>query len=382
MKLDYSTLNLAASQLATLIAVLSFLTIINLARKSQVELGVSGKLLISHLIACFLWILVILWNFHSAILIHPVIKTALGYTQLFTYYLYLKVFLEEKKFNLKNFKIDSAIFFALLFSFFMAYHFLSNRLIIPTEQRLIPSKILANRPIYLLLFMMLGMIYFYIKTCYTALKFFLSHQSQTKHFRLIRRGILFYLSLRSVSAIFTTIINITDYSVFNTQLGGQLVELGNVFLIFIALGFAHLYPITWARIPKRFYSKNHKEEREVIQDIEKLYDTLNTTMNQHKLFLNKELTIAELSKTSTINKREIRSVINENGFDNFNDYCNYFKIIETEKQIKEGALNTYSMEKIYHEAGFNSHQTFNRSFRKKHGITPREYWLKVKNEKS
>ena len=65
-----------------------------------------------------------------------------------------------------------------------------------------------------------------------------------------------------------------------------------------------------------------------------------------------------------------------------NDYCNYFKIIETEKQIKEGALNTYSMEKIYHEAGFNSHQTFNRSFRKKHGITPREYWLKVKNEKS
>ena len=299
MKLDYSTLNLAASQLATLIAVLSFLTIINLARKSQEELGVSGKLLMSHLIACFLWILVILWNFHSAILTHPVIKTALGYTQLFTYYLYLKVFLEEKKFNLKNFKIDSAIFFALLFSFFIAF-FLSNRLIIPTEQRLIPSKILANRPIYLLLFMMLGMIYFYIKTCYTALKFFLSHQSQTKHFRLIRRGILFYMGLRTVVAIFSTIINITDYSVFNTQLGGQLVELGNVFLIFIALGFAHLYPITWARIPKRFYSKNHKEEREVIQDIEKLYDTLNTTMNQHKLFACSSIQLTD----RTINKRE------------------------------------------------------------------------------
>ena len=145
----------------------------------------------------------------------------------------------------------------------MAYLFLSNRLVMPTEQRLIPSKILANRPIYLLLFMILGIIYFYIKTCYTALKFFLSHQSQTKHFRLIRRGILFYLSLRSVSAIFTTIINITDYSVFNTQLGGQLVELGNVFLIFIALGFAHLYPITWARIPKRFYYNYHQEEREL-----------------------------------------------------------------------------------------------------------------------
>lgn len=37
------------------------------------------------------------------------------------------------------------------------------------------------------------------------------------------------------------------------------------------------------------------------------------------------------------------------------------------------------MKVLYEKAGFNSHQTFNRSFRKKHGITALEYWKNIED---
>ena len=49
-------------------------------------------------------------------------------------------------------------------------------------------------------------------------------------------------------------------------------------------------------------------------------------------------------------------------------------------QIKNGDLSKYKMKVLYEKAGFNSHQTFNRSFRKKHGITALEYWKNIEDD--
>jgi len=53
-------------------------------------------------------------------------------------------------------------------------------------------------------------------------------------------------------------------------------------------------------------------------------------------------------------------------------------LMEVENQIKNGDLSKYKMKVLYEKSGFNSHQTFIRCFRKKHGMTAIEYHEKTK----
>lgn len=70
--------------------------------------------------------------------------------------------------------------------------------------------------------------------------------------------------------------------------------------------------------------------------------------------------------------------MNENGFDNFKDFCNHYRLLNDEKKLRRDDLNKYTMQVIYEKSGFNSHQTFIRCFRKKLGMTAIEYHEKRK----
>lgn len=65
---------------------------------------------------------------------------------------------------------------------------------------------------------------------------------------------------------------------------------------------------------------------------------------------------------------------------NFNDFVNYYRTEEVIKKLQSGKHNIHTLLAIAYDCGFNSKSTFNRSFKKQTGLTPKEYLIKNKNK--
>ena len=158
----------------------------------------------------------------------------------------------------------------------------------------------------------------------------------------------------------------------------EIAVIMTIILPLLALFYLYRYPITLVPVPPRFNQRSKKIAIKINQEIEELYQKLKKTIVSDDLYLKKDLKISELSSKSDLIPAEIRIVLNENGFDNFKDFCNHYRLLNVEKKLHRGDLNKYTMQVIYEKSGFNSHQTFIRCFRKKHGMTAIEYHEKRK----
>jgi AraC-like DNA-binding protein len=348
----------------------------------QPENNTNIKLLIAHISLGIINLSILFWDLYSHYKINPSWQISLSAVSFFFYSSYLRVFLKNEKWTLKNFKLDGVILSCLLLSYWFIFIFIHQGNFIIDDTKIIFSTRLDSPSLYLKFYIAIGYLYFLVKSCYTAITFFSTHQSITKQFKLLRTGILTYLGLR----VFLTLMIIplkTNASIFFTsQSLAETLMVFSVGLMTLTTAFMIAYPITLSKIPKRFYLENYRDPSEVEDDIEQLYNQLNVCMIQDKLYLDRGMKINTLCQRSKIKLSEIRVSLNQKGFDNFNDYCNHFRLIAAEEQIKNGVLERLSMEQIYESAGFNSHQTFARSFRKKHGLTASDYWHKIKARNS
>lgn len=118
-------------------------------------------------------------------------------------------------------------------------------------------------------------------------------------------------------------------------------------------------------------------------DSESKYETqlsqLIEFFEKEKPYLEKGLTISEVSVSLDILPRNISFILNNHLGVGFNDFVNGYRVKELVDKLKEGYLENYTLESLAKEVGFSSARTLHRAFHKTYGITPSEYasqWVK------
>jgi AraC-like DNA-binding protein len=110
------------------------------------------------------------------------------------------------------------------------------------------------------------------------------------------------------------------------------------------------------------------------------YNYLNELIQNNQFYLDPNYSLTNLSIDSDISTINIRDSINTNGMKNYSAYINSFRIGHAEKLILNGYLETYSIESLCKDSGFQSEVTFYRVFKKIHNCTPKEYSYSLKNK--
>lgn len=115
---------------------------------------------------------------------------------------------------------------------------------------------------------------------------------------------------------------------------------------------------------------------------EKLFEKLESIMEDEKMFKKANLNISMLSTSLNINYTHLSKVIRCKGYQNFSNYLNEHRINYVKTLINESNLQKVTLMYIYTEAGFSNQATFNRVFKSVEGITPSEYINQIQEEGS
>lgn len=107
--------------------------------------------------------------------------------------------------------------------------------------------------------------------------------------------------------------------------------------------------------------------------IEKLFEKIETIMNQDMLFKDPKFNLSRLSVVLEVNSSYISKAIRYKGYPNFNTYLNNYRINYVKKLFTEIDFQKATLMYIYTESGFSNQSTFNRVFKQIEGITPSEY---------
>jgi AraC-like DNA-binding protein len=96
-------------------------------------------------------------------------------------------------------------------------------------------------------------------------------------------------------------------------------------------------------------------------------------MNELKLFLESDLTLAELARAVEASPHQVSQVLNQHRGVNFYDYVNRRRVEEVQRCLADPAYGGQTVLDIGLAAGFSSKSTFNAVFKRETGMTPQAY---------
>ncbi len=111
-----------------------------------------------------------------------------------------------------------------------------------------------------------------------------------------------------------------------------------------------------------------------------LWLQLQDLMENEKLFLRNDLSMAELARKLNTNTTYLSKVINDITHQNFSNYLNQFRIEEACRLLSEPQSRNFTIEGIAQSVGFKSKSAFNAAFRKIKSTTPSEYLITQSEE--
>ena len=114
------------------------------------------------------------------------------------------------------------------------------------------------------------------------------------------------------------------------------------------------------------------------EECQKLREQLKNIMLADKLYINPELTIADLAHRLNISSYKLSYLFNQYLNLSFYDYVNGYRIAEFKELVSKGEYKSYTINTLIERCGFVSRTTFFRYFKKINGQTPNEY---IKNLK-
>ncbi len=103
------------------------------------------------------------------------------------------------------------------------------------------------------------------------------------------------------------------------------------------------------------------------------FDRLSQKIREDKLFLQKDITIRNLSRQLEINPKELSKLIKIHTHKNFYHYINQFRVEEFKRLLQTEKVGHLSLLGLSEEAGFSSKSTFYSIFKSYEGITPKQY---------
>jgi AraC-like DNA-binding protein len=118
------------------------------------------------------------------------------------------------------------------------------------------------------------------------------------------------------------------------------------------------------------------------KDVARYIKQLEKHMAESKPYLNRELSIFDLSKQIKIPRHFLSEVINEHLGKNFYNLVNDYRIEEVKKRLEDPKYRHLTILAIAYDSGFNAKSSFNTIFKEKTGMTPSEYQRKVTSKNS
>ena len=125
--------------------------------------------------------------------------------------------------------------------------------------------------------------------------------------------------------------------------------------------------------PKKYQRSGLKQE-----DVADYVNKIKKFMIIEKPYLNRELTIYDLSEQLKIPRHILSEVINEHMGKNFYHLVNEYRVDEVKERMKHEDLKHLTILGIAFDSGFNSKSSFNTIFKEKTGLTPSEYLKTLK----
>jgi len=109
------------------------------------------------------------------------------------------------------------------------------------------------------------------------------------------------------------------------------------------------------------------------EDVADLVNKIGKYMALEKPYLNRELSIYDLSDQLKISRHILSEVINEHMGKNFYSLINEYRVKEVKERLKSDDSRQLTILAIAYDSGFNSKSSFNTIFKEKTGQTPSEY---------
>ena len=170
---------------------------------------------------------------------------------------------------------------------------------------------------------------------------------------------------------------------------GNMIPFDPYFVIFVFITlFSFVYSFYGIKQPLIFGEK--LQQPEIKKDTEKYsksglkeelaneyLETLISYMVENKPYLDRDLTIQDLSSLTGIPRHFITQVLNEKHKKNFFTFINEYRVKEVIQRFSDPKYNHYTILAIAFDAGFNSKATFNSIFKNQVGLTPSEYRDKI-----
>jgi AraC-like DNA-binding protein len=110
-----------------------------------------------------------------------------------------------------------------------------------------------------------------------------------------------------------------------------------------------------------------------LPDLDRWKATLDSVMQSEQSHTDPELTLSQLARQCQTNPSQLSRVINAGYGQNFNDFINEYRINALLDKLRAGEHHRQTLLGIAFDCGFNSKATFNRAFRKKTGMSPKEW---------
>ena len=200
---------------------------------------------------------------------------------------------------------------------------------------------------------------------------YLSMQKSTRFF-------IFFFYFQRVLLFFWVSIGFIGYNI-DKDLFSSISMIGFSLTALLMSSYILLSPNLLLQITKlNHISKKTAVDTSKFQD---LFEQLNLLMDKNKFYLDANYSITNLSSDTDISTNIIREIIAASGHKNFPAYINSFRIAHAERLISNGYLDTFSIESLCKDSGFQSEVTFYRVFKKINHCTPKEFTYNLKNYK-
>ena len=123
------------------------------------------------------------------------------------------------------------------------------------------------------------------------------------------------------------------------------------------------------------YLKARPQNTHAIDSItaNKTLEVLQKAMQHDRIYLNPELTLNEVVKTTGIPQKTISAVLNQRAGQSFNEFVNEYRVEEVKRRLSGSYPEHLTITGIAFECGFNSQATFQRTFKQFTGVSPTEF---------
>lgn len=221
--------------------------------------------------------------------------------------------------------------------------------------------------------LMLALIIYYFGFCVYMLR---------KHRQLIRENysgapgsitvnwMIIIVALQIVEFLVKSVIGrvVTSYN------GSDLNIITNEYC-FITMTFLLVVLGIWQKSIPVFIPTNEDISQSALQadDLKRYRLKLEKFMDEHKPYLDPELTIEKLSEETRIKKLLLSQTLNKGFNKNFFTFIKEYRIRHVETELKNKSNEERTIMDVAYMSGFNSKTGFNRAFKEVTGKTPTEY---------